>query len=103
MIKIKRNCSKAKLKSCSAFTLIEMVVVLFIITLLILIILPNVGAQRQKAEETGDEAFRSTIVTQSELYQNENDGKVPSLDELQKDGYLTSRQFKHAQKLNIKP
>ncbi|MFD0898596.1 competence type IV pilus major pilin ComGC [Loigolactobacillus binensis] len=86
-------------KPQKAFTLIEMVVVLFIITLLILIILPNVGAQRKKAQTTGDDAFRTTIETQQQLYQNEHDGKMPTLQELKTDGYLTERQFERAQKL----
>lgn len=87
-----------------AFTLIEMVVVLFIITLLILIILPNVGAQRNNAQKTGDEAFVNTVETQRELYRNAHDDKTPSLTELKEQGYLTERQFKRAQELpELKP
>ena len=39
-------------KSRQAFTLIEAAIVLFIISLLMLLILPNLGSQRQKAVET---------------------------------------------------
>lgn len=90
---------KKQVAKKDAFTLIEMVVVLFIITLLILIILPNVGAQRKKAQSTGDEAFISTVETQRELYQNAHGGGVPTLSQLKSEGYLTQRQYKRAQQI----
>lgn len=80
-----------------------MVVVLFIITLLILVILPNVGAQRQHAQKTGDEAFISTVETQRELYQNAYEGTTPSLTDLKDKDYLTERQFKRAQQMKLNP
>ncbi|KRM92856.1 competence type IV pilus major pilin ComGC [Loigolactobacillus rennini] len=90
---------KKQLVTKNAFTLIEMVVVLFIITLLILIILPNVGAQRKKAQSTGDEAFVSTVETQRELYQNAHGGGTPTLNQLKSEGYLTQRQYKRAKQI----
>jgi len=77
-----------------AFTLIEMVIVLFIISLLLLIMIPNLAAQRKNADTRSEEAFRTTIRTQKELYEDNHDGKIPSLADLENDGYITEKQSK---------
>ncbi|PIO84407.1 competence protein ComGC [Loigolactobacillus backii] len=89
-------------KSKRAFTLIEMVVVLFIITLLIMIVLPNVGAQRKNAESTSDVAFKTVVQTQRDLYANDHDNKRASLDELKEAGYLSEKQLTKAKALEAK-
>ncbi|PIO87920.1 competence protein ComGC [Loigolactobacillus backii] len=103
---IKRSVSKFSYlilkKSKRAFTLIEMVAVLFIITLLIMIVLPNVGAQRKNAESTSDVAFKTVVQTQRDLYANDHDNKRASLDELKEAGYLSEKQLTKAKALEAK-
>ncbi len=84
------------------FTLIEMVIVLFIISLLLLIMIPNLASQKTHAQNESDKAFRTTIVTQAELYSesNGNTEKI-NLTELKEKGYISEGQFKHAQDLKL--
>lgn len=93
--------TKKKSKRLKAFTLIESAIVLFIISLLMLLILPNLNQQRKSAEEKHAEAMVSTIQTQVELYHNETDADSVSFGDLQGAGYLTQKQVDKAQKLGI--
>ncbi|WP_125760791.1 competence type IV pilus major pilin ComGC [Companilactobacillus hulinensis] len=55
-------------KTKKAFTLIEMVIVLFIISLLLLIMIPNLGNQKAEAMKKSNEAFRISMQTQVDMY-----------------------------------
>ncbi|WP_129044713.1 competence type IV pilus major pilin ComGC [Companilactobacillus metriopterae] len=79
-------------KTKKAFTLIEMVIVLFIISLLLLIILPNLGEQKKSASNKTDEAFRTTLQTQVDLY----DGNAKSFDDLENAHLISNKQMKKA-------
>ncbi|OIK62191.1 competence protein ComGC, partial [Oenococcus oeni] len=70
-----RNVFKRIKNKKQSFTLIEIAIVLFIISLLMLLILPNLNNQRKKAENTQAEAMVSVIQTQVDLYENDNDDK----------------------------
>lgn len=86
----------------SGFTLIESAIVLFIISLLMLLILPNLNTQRQKAVETHQVAMVSTIQTQIDLYINDHpDKKNVTIEELKSAGYLTSKQAQKSKELKI--
>ncbi|AMB96679.1 prepilin-type cleavage/methylation domain-containing protein [Aerococcus urinae] len=74
------------------FTLLEMIVVLFILGLLILLFLPNIMNQRDNAQETGDEALRQTVETQMILYKNDHDGQEGTIDQLVAEDYLSREQ-----------
>ena len=52
------------LRKREAFTLLEMSIVLFIISLLILIVLPNLTAQRKSAKRIHRDAMVSVVQTQ---------------------------------------
>lgn len=58
---------KLKRKTRKAFTLIEMVIVLFIISILLVLIIPNLGTQKTNAVNKTDEAFISTLQTQVDM------------------------------------
>ncbi|QCX25977.1 prepilin-type N-terminal cleavage/methylation domain-containing protein [Companilactobacillus futsaii] len=82
------------------FTLIEMVVVLFIISLLMLIMVPNIVAQKDHANAKSEEAFKTTLTTQAELYlENHPADPTVSIDNLQKENYITGAQAKKAKKI----
>ncbi|CBL92213.1 ComG operon protein 3 [Leuconostoc gasicomitatum LMG 18811] len=82
--------------------LIEAAIVLFIISLLMLLILPNLGSQRQKAVETHATAMVSTVQTQIDLYANEHpeNGSI-TMNNLVAEGYLTAKQAQKVKDLNI--
>jgi competence protein ComGC len=91
------------MKRRGAFTLIEAAIVLFIISLLMLLILPNLNAQRKHAVETHANAMVNTVQTQVDLYQNDHaDDSDVSFDDLQSGDYLTSAQVSKAKALGIK-
>ncbi len=91
-----------KIRKLPGFTLIEMAIVLFIISLLILIILPNLNGQRKHATSVSRNALANVIQTQSDLYQNEHNGETPhSLADLVSEKYLTEQQVKQAEQQQI--
>ena len=59
------------LRKREAFTLLEMSIVLFIISLLILIVLPNLTAQRKSAKRIHRDAMVSVVQTQVDEYAND--------------------------------
>lgn len=92
-----------KLKKKEGFTLLEMSIVLFIISLLILIMLPNLAQQRKHANSIHEKAMVSVIQTQIDAYQNETGADTVTLEELKNSNYLTASQVQraHQEKITI--
>ncbi|AYF92736.1 competence type IV pilus major pilin ComGC [Apilactobacillus bombintestini] len=90
------------IKKRSAFTLIEMTIVLFIISLLILIVVPNISGQRKHAESIHVNAMTTVIQSQVDAYLSDNSSDGLSMNTLVDKGYLTSRQANQAQQEGIK-
>ncbi|WP_225743601.1 competence type IV pilus major pilin ComGC [Marinilactibacillus sp. Marseille-P9653] len=88
---------KSMLKD-EGFTLIEMSLVLFIISVLLLLIIPNIGSHQGTAKSTGDTALETVVQTQIDLYEIENKQKPTSLEVLKDQKYLNERQFDEVQK-----
>ncbi|WP_225422933.1 competence type IV pilus major pilin ComGC [Companilactobacillus jidongensis] len=89
--------SKLIKKTKKAFTLIEMVIVLFIISLLLLVMIPNLGAQKNNASTKSEDAFVTTMQTEIDMY--DGDGvSIPTWRNLKDDGYISENQFKRASK-----
>ncbi|QMU07874.1 competence type IV pilus major pilin ComGC [Levilactobacillus suantsaii] len=81
------------------FTLVEMTIVLFIISLLILIILPNLNGQRSRAQKIHRDAMVTMVQGQATAYLDENPtAKTVTIEELGKQGYLTAQQVERAGK-----
>lgn len=87
-------------KKQKGFTLIEMVVVIAIVVMLLVIIAPNLVGQKRNAEKKTSEAFRTTLQTQVELYENEHGKRPSSLNEL-KGKYLSEDQSKKIKDFHI--
>ena len=68
------------LRKREAFTLLEMSIVLFIISLLILIVLPNLTAQRKSAKRIHHDAMVSVVQTQVDEYANDGGNENVSLE-----------------------
>ena len=92
---------KTKMK---AFTLVEMAIVIFIISLLILIIIPNVAKQRSNAENGNTQALQAELDTQAQLYADEKGTAMENVapTDLEKAGYLTAKQVAAIEKHHLK-
>lgn len=92
---------KTKMK---AFTLVEMAIVIFIISLLILIIIPNVAKQRSNAENVNTQALQAELDTQAQLYAYEKGTAMENVapTDLEKAGYLTAKQVAAIEKHHLK-
>ncbi|MDN6029161.1 MAG: prepilin-type N-terminal cleavage/methylation domain-containing protein [Lactobacillus sp.] len=81
----------------AGFTLIEMIVVIAIIVMLVLLIAPNLVAQKQRAQTVSEQSFKTTLQTQVDLYVDAG-SKEPTFDNLAPAGFLTKNQVEHAQR-----
>lgn len=75
------------LNDSKGFTLVEMMIVLLIISILILITIPNVTKHSASIDDKGCKAFARMLEGQVEAYKMEFK-KIPTLDELDQEGYL---------------
>lgn len=73
-----------------AFTLLEMLMVLLIISVLMLLFIPNLSKQKEKVTDKGNAAVVKIVENQAELYEL-NEGKKPSLSELVQNGNITKK------------
>ncbi|TGD21290.1 prepilin-type N-terminal cleavage/methylation domain-containing protein [Companilactobacillus suantsaicola] len=87
------------MKKRRGFTLIEMVIVLFIISLLLLLMIPNLAAQRKNANQKSEEALVTTVTNQAEMYSETHSDKF-DLEQLKTDKYITDKQKEKLEKLN---
>lgn len=66
-----------KLKKKDGFTLIEMLIVLFIIAILLILIIPNITKNIDTAKDKSSEAYEKTVQSQVIAYEiNEKDSNV---------------------------
>lgn len=76
------------------FTLIEMSLVLFIISALLLLFVPNIAGRQESANETSDEAVITVLQSQVDMYKMDNKGNAPdSFNTMKTAGYLTEKQL----------
>ena len=81
---------KSKVK---AFTLVEMLVVLLIISVLLLLFVPNLTKQKEAVNDKGKAAVVKVVESQAELYSLDKNEEA-SLRKLQDDGRITEEQAK---------
>ena len=75
------------------FTLIEMLIVLLIISVLILVTIPNVTKHFATIDEKGCDAYVQMVQGQVEAYKIEK-MKFPSISELIEGGYISTEEAK---------
>ncbi len=80
-----------KKKKLKGFTLLEMMVVLFIISILLLLFVPNIITQKDMAKKKSDASVVKVVQTQMEVYELDT-GKEPILDDLVTGKYITVEQ-----------
>ena len=79
-------------RNFSAFTIIEMLVVLFIISILLLLFVPNLSQQKDEAQKGSEAAIVKTVATQIELYELNYDKTATGEDLIEKN-YVTKEQW----------
>lgn len=82
------------LQNEDGFTLIEMLIVLMIITVLILLIIPNLTDKTKSVHEEGCKALEKTVQAQVEAYTLDKGKKPASISELKDAGYIEEEQKK---------
>jgi len=76
----------------AGFTLIEMLIVLMIITVLIILLIPNLSTRSEDVHSRGCEALINTVQAQVQAYQLDK-GKLPtSLTQLATENYIEEEQ-----------
>lgn len=65
-----------KTKSVKAFTLVEMLVVLLIVSVLLLLFVPNLSKQKDAIEASGGRALVKVVESQAELYEMSHSGQA---------------------------
>ncbi len=73
-----------------AFTLMEMLMVIFIIALLLLLTIPNITKHKDSVSKTTCEAYADMAQTQAQAYELATGEPPSSIDELVSAGYLNS-------------
>lgn len=76
------------LKNQSGFTLIEMMIVLMVISILLLITIPNVTKNNSSINEKGCEAYQKMVQGQVQAYQMDNNNETPSVEQLVQGDYI---------------
>ncbi|MFC5713355.1 competence type IV pilus major pilin ComGC [Thalassorhabdus alkalitolerans] len=76
------------IKNQKGFTLIEMMIVLLIITVLLLIAVPNMVKNNSVAQSKGCEATVDLLQTQVATYEVEHGDRPSSLNNLLEEGYV---------------
>ena len=78
-------------KKVKGFTLIELMTVIFIITLLIAIMIPNLMRARQRAQLTSCESNLKSQATANTIYANDNNGHYAKYPGLLMPNYLKAK------------
>ncbi|AVP37137.1 prepilin-type N-terminal cleavage/methylation domain-containing protein [Staphylococcus felis] len=83
---------KNKIQNNKAFTLIEMLLVLLIISVLLILIIPNIAKQSEHIQKTGCNAQLKLVDSQIEAYTLKYNTKPSSIEELVREGYIKENQ-----------
>lgn len=90
---MKKIWKKLRQKPVAAFTLVEMLIVLLIISVLMLLFVPNLSKQKDAVREKGNAAVVKVVESQMDLYEVKT-GDKPTVEDLVDVGYITSEQAK---------
>ncbi|MED4070546.1 competence type IV pilus major pilin ComGC [Priestia endophytica] len=88
------------MKNEKGFTLIEMLIVMLVITVLLLIMIPNIVSHNKAIRNKGCEAFLNTVEAQVQVYEIEK-GKKPTMNELIEGGYLKEAKCPNGTEITI--
>lgn len=74
------------------FTLIEMMIVLLVISVLLIITIPNITKHNSNINSKGCQAFVKMVEAQVQAYEMEHQELPTSMEELQNEGFLNDEQ-----------
>jgi len=74
------------------FTLVEMLVVLMIISVLIILIVPNISRQTTDVNDKGCEALVSVVEAQTQAFYLEEGSYPSSINDLVREGFIKDNQ-----------
>ncbi|MFF2448607.1 competence type IV pilus major pilin ComGC [Neobacillus sp. NPDC058068] len=73
------------------FTLIEMMIVMLVISVLLIVTIPNVAKHNSNINNKGCQAYVKMVQAEVQAYEMDNNNKVPTLEDLEKSGYLKDK------------
>lgn len=77
------------MKNQKGFTLIEMMIVLLVISVLLIITVPNISSHSSNINKKGCEAYMKMVEAQVQAYKIDKK-VIPTFSQLHSDGYLKS-------------
>lgn len=84
---------RKRMNNENGFTLIEMMIVLLVITIILLVALPNVTQHSSAINTKGCKALVQMVQGQVQAYQMDNN-KIPSMEELKEAEYIHQSDMK---------
>lgn len=84
---------KRKIRREDGFTLIEMLIVIMIISILLILVVTNLGGVNGTITETKNDGIIQTVDSQKLIYEMKN-GVKPSAEKLRKENFITKKQEK---------
>jgi competence protein ComGC len=85
---------KFKMKNEKGFTLIEMMIVLLVISILLIITIPNIAKHSANINKKGCEAYVKMVQAQVQAYEIEHKVYPQTVNELISKGYLNANEDK---------
>jgi competence protein ComGC len=79
------------MKNENGFTLIEMMIVMLIISVLLMITIPNIAKNNSNINKKGCSAFQKMVEAQIQSFEMEKDHSPESIDELIDEDYLKTK------------
>ena len=98
---MKKLIMKLKEAKTKAFTLVEMLIVLLIISVLLLLFVPNLTKQKDAVNDKGKAAVVKVVESQAELYSLDKNEEA-SLNKLEADSRITAEQAKAYKEYHVK-
>ena len=77
------------------FTLIEMLVVLLIVSILLLLVIPNIGKQQASIQTKGCSALQKMVQSSVEAYRLDHEELPENLQVIKDEGYITTYKCKN--------
>lgn len=80
------------MKNEKGFTLLEMMIVLLVISVLLIVMVPNVAGHNSTINDKGCDAYLRMVEAQVQVFEMDKDKRPESVSELSSEGYLADGQ-----------